>query len=114
MDDLASADSFSDMDDKKTLGHFEGFDNVRQEDTNLELYGRDLLVYKYLKSSLEEYYHNPLYKSTFLEEIVIFDDYEISSELIRQLEDELMMDVEIHKVDVVDRMCDIAIEEVFG
>lgn len=114
MDDFTSADSFSDTDKKKTLGHFEGFDNIREEDANLELYGRDLLVYKYLKSSLEEYYHNPLYQSTFLEEIVIFDNYEISSELIRQLEDELLMDVEIHKVDVVDRMCDIAIEEVFG
>jgi len=33
--------------------------------------------------------------------------------LIHQLEDELMMDVEIHKVDIADRVCDIAIKEVF-
>ncbi len=114
IDDFRSVDSFTDIDDVKTLGHFKGLDDVRQEDSSLELYGRDLLVYKYLKSSLEEYYHNPVYTSEFIEEIVIFDGYEISSDLIRQLEDELMMDVEIHKVDVADRMCDIAIKEIFA
>ena len=113
MDDFQSVDSFSDVDEVKTLGHFKGIDTVREEDTSLELYGRDLLVYKYLKSSLEEYYHNPLYVSEFIEEIIIFDGYEVSSDLIHQLEDELMMDVEIHKVDVSDRMCDIAIKEIF-
>lgn len=113
LDDLKTSDSFSDLDDTKTLGHFQGIDDVRKEDVSLELYGRDILVYKYLKASLEEYYHNPLYRSEFIEEIIIFDGYEISSELIHQLEDDLMMDVEIHKVDVSDRLCDIAIKEVF-
>lgn len=113
LSDIHAIDSFSDIDNSKTLGHFQGIDAVKHEDTSLELYGRDLLVYKYLKSSLEEYYHNPIYDSTFIEEIIIFDGYEISSDLIRQLEDDLMMDVEIHKVDVSDRMCDLAIKEVF-
>jgi hypothetical protein len=112
IEEFRSADSFSDIDDK-TIGYFKGMDSVKEEDISLALYGRDLMVYKYLKSSLEEYYHNPLYKSEFIEEIIIFDGYEISSDLIHQLEDELMMDVEIHKVDVNDRMCDLAIQEVF-
>lgn len=112
IDDLRSTDSFSDIDDK-AISSFRGMEGVKEEDINLELYGRDLLVYKYLKTALEEYYHNPLYKSEFIDEIIIFDGYEISSELIHQLEDDLMMDVEIHKVDVSDRMCDIAIKEVF-
>lgn len=113
MKDFHNVDTFSDIEPHKNLGHFQGDERIREEDTNLELYGRDLLVYKYLKSSLEEYYHNPLYASEFIEEIIIFDGYEISSELIHQLEDDLMMDVEIHKVDVSDRLCDIAIKEVF-
>jgi len=112
VNDLRSTDSFSDIDDK-SLSSFRGMDGLKEEDISLELYGRDLLVYKYLKTALEEYYHNPLYVSEFIDEIVIFDSYEISSDLIHQLEDELMMDVEIHKVDVSDRMCDIAIKEVF-
>jgi len=112
IDDLRSTDSFADIDDK-ALGSFKGMEGIKEEDISLELYGRDLLVYKYLKTALEEYYHNPLYKSEFIDEIIIFDSYEISSDLIHQLEDELMMDVEIHKVDVSDRMCDIAIKEVF-
>ncbi|MDD2383930.1 MAG: hypothetical protein PHN18_07025 [Sulfurospirillaceae bacterium] len=113
IDELNQVDSFSDVDDVKTLGHFKGFDNVKEEDTSLELYGRDLLVYKYLKSSLEEYYHNPLFHGEFIDEIIIFDGFEMSSDLIHQLEDELIMDVEIHKVDIVDRLCDISIKEVF-
>lgn len=112
IDDLRSTDSFSDVDDK-TLGHFQGLENVKEEDVSLELYGRDLMVYKYLKSSLQEYYHNPLYTSEFIEEIVIFDGYEISSDLIHQLEDELMMDVEVHKVDVGESLCQLAMQEVF-
>jgi len=114
LEDMKSVDSFSDVDTPKTLGHFKGFDTVSKEDISLELYGRDLLIYKYLKSSLEEYYHNPVYESAFIEEIIIFDGYEIGSDLIRQLEDELIMDVEIHKVDISDRVCDLAIQEVFG
>jgi len=112
IDDLRSTDSFSDI-DEKTIGSFRGMEGIKEEDISLELYGRDLLVYKYLKTALEEYYHNPLYTSEFIDEIIIFDGYEISSDLIHQLEDELMMDVEVHKVDVSDRMCDIAIKEVF-
>lgn len=112
IDDLRSTDSFSDIDDKG-MNSFRGMEGLKEEDISLELYGRDLLVYKYLRTALEEYYHNPLYKSEFIDEIIIFDSYEISSDLIHQLEDELMMDVEIHKVDVSDRMCDIAIKEVF-
>ncbi|MEZ7935025.1 MAG: hypothetical protein QMB67_08915 [Sulfurospirillum sp.] len=112
IDDLRSTDSFSDIDDKG-MNAFRGMEGLKEEDISLELYGRDLLVYKYLRTALEEYYHNPLYKSEFIDEIIIFDSYEISSDLIHQLEDELMMDVEIHKVDVSDRMCDIAIKEVF-
>ena len=112
IDDLRSADSFSDIDDK-ALGQFQGMENLKEEDVSLELYGRDLLVYKYLRSALEEYYHNPLYTSEFIDEVIIFDGYEISSDLIHQLEDELMMDVEVHKVNIGERMCDLAIKEVF-
>ncbi|ACZ11468.1 hypothetical protein Sdel_0431 [Sulfurospirillum deleyianum DSM 6946] len=113
IDALPNGDTFSDV-DTRTLGHFSGLDALKEEDISLELYGRDLLVYKYLKSALEEYYHNPLYVSQFIEEIVIFDGYEISSDFIRQIQDELMMSVEVHKVNVGERICDIAIEEVFG
>ena len=112
IDDLRSVDSFSDV-DERVVPHFKGLNDVKEEDLSLELYGRDLLVYKYIKSALEEYYHNPLYTSEFIDEIIIFDGYEVSSDLIHQLEDELMMDVEIHRVDVSDRLCDIAIKEVF-
>ncbi len=88
-------------------------DVMDTKDLNLELYGRDILVYQYLKDFLETYYLNPDYHSEFVEEIVIFDGYEISTELLHQIEGDLMMDVEVHQVDVGSNLCDLAIKEVF-
>ncbi|AFL67794.1 hypothetical protein [Sulfurospirillum barnesii] len=113
IDAMPHTETFSDV-DTQNFGHNKGLAGIKEEDISLELYGRDLLVYKYLKSALEEYYHNPLYRSQFIEDIVIFDGYEISSDLIHQIEDELMMGVEVHKVNVNEKICDVAIQEVFG
>ncbi len=87
---------------------------IHKKDLSLELYGRDMLAYQHLKDFLEAYYQNPAYHSEFVEEIVIFDGYEISTELLSHIEEALMMDVEVHQVDVGSSVCDIAIKEVFA
>lgn len=115
LDDLDSFDSdsqeestFKDVDEKEnTLGHFDD----ENADTDLEIYGRDLLVYKYLTSSIKEYYKNHIYKSDFVEKIVMYDGYEISPDLIDMIEGELMMDIEIHKINIGEKVCDLAIKE---
>lgn len=111
LEDLDSdqvGDSFEDIDDsERNLGHF-GED---EEGSDLELYGRDVIIYKYLVRSLREYYKNPLYKNLFIETIVIFDGYEVSSEMISMIEEELFMDVEIHKLDINEIVCDMSIKE---
>lgn len=114
--DLSSEDSFSDVENTRVLGKFgQDFDkDISETDSDVELYGRDILVYKFLRSSMDEFYKNPLYRSEFIEEIVVFDNYEITSDIISTIESELLMDVEIHKVDIADKMCDMAIKEVFG
>ena len=110
LEDLDSKDiSFEDIkEEDKDLGHFD-----EDEQSDLELFGRDVLVYKYLKNSLEEYYKNPIYDSSFIDTVVLYDGYEISSELIDMIENELLMDIELHKIDIPEVVCDMAIKEVF-
>ena len=114
LDDLASEDggSFQDVEEEdRSLGHFE---DDGEESSDLELFGRDILIYKYLTSSLKEFYKNPLYKSNFIETIVIYDGYEVSSELIGMIEDELLMDIEMNKIDISEIVCNLARQEVLS
>jgi len=112
LDDLSSDDSmgFEDIkSEENDLGHFEGEDAI--EDSDLELFGRDILIYKYLTSSLKEFYKNPLYNSSFIDTVIIYDGYEVSSELIDMIESELLMDIEMNKIDISEIICNMAKEE---
>ncbi len=110
LDSLEDKDvDFEDVDEKNK--DLDSFDDEDKED--LELFGRDVLVYKYLKTSLQEYYKNPIYESNFLDTVVIYDGFEISSELIDMIENELFMDLELHKIDLVEVINEVAIKEVF-
>lgn len=91
----------------KDLGHFD----EQESQDNIELFGRDVLVYKYLTSSLKEYYRNNLYRSDFIDKIVLFDGYEVSSDLIEMLENDLFMDVELHKINIHDVICEMSMSE---
>jgi hypothetical protein len=102
-------DTFEDTDEiEKTLGHFGDEEDL---ENNLEIYGRDMLVYKYLNSSVKEYYKNNIYESDFIEKLVLFDGYEISPDLIEMIEGELMMDIELHKINIGEKVCDLSIKE---
>ncbi len=112
LDDLSDSDaSFEDIkSEENDLGHFE--DDT--EESDLELFGRDILIYKYLTSSLKEFYANPLYKSSFIETVIIYDGYEVSSELIDMIESELLMDIEMNKIDINEIVCNMAREEILS
>jgi len=113
LDDMTSSDevtSFEDVSEQEhDLGHFDTGEDEQSSD--LELYGRDILIYKYLTSSIKEFYSNTLYKTVFIDTIVIYDGYEVSSELIGMIEDELLMDIEMNKINISEIVCNIAREE---
>lgn len=52
-----------------------------------------------------------MYRSEFIEKIVLFDGYEVSSDLIEMLENDLFMDVELHKINIHDVICEMSIIE---
>ncbi len=112
LDDLSADDSIGFEDIKSyenDSGHFDSEDVIEVSD--LELFGRDILIYKYLTSSLKEFYKNPQYNSSFIDTVIIYDGYEVSAELIDMIESELLMDIEINKIDISETICNMAKEE---
>lgn len=113
LDDLDSNEESTDFEDMETkesdLGHFTDEENA--DNSDLELFGRDVIVYKFLVSSLKEFYKNSIYKSNFIDTIVIFDGYEVSSELIDMIENDLLMDIEMNKINISETVCDMSIKE---
>ncbi|MBE0491378.1 MAG: hypothetical protein IBX44_03890 [Sulfurospirillum sp.] len=107
--DLESAFESENDEDKETtmLGRF-----GEKNDNDIQIYGRDMYAYKYLLVSIKEYYKNRVYASDFIEKIVIYDGYELSRDFIDMIEKDLMMDVEIHKIDISQSVCDLAIKEI--
>ena len=122
LDDLDSLDSMEEMvslDDDALHTFDEGPMLENNEDVMLEnaessmaLFGRDMVVYKYLKSSIDEFYKNSLYASDFIEDVVIFDNYEMSRTMLGILESELMMRVQVEKIKTLEIMCDISVKDI--
>ncbi len=79
---------------------------------DLELYGKEMIIFKYLHSAIEEYYKNDKYESEFLEDIIIYNDSNISNDIITMIENDLFLNVEIHTVDAKEEMINMSIEEV--
>ncbi|NOX16313.1 MAG: hypothetical protein GXP61_09905 [Epsilonproteobacteria bacterium] len=80
---------------------------------DIELYGRDLHIYKFISLALKEYYNNSIYESDFIEKIVVFDGYDMSKEMIQSLEDDLLLDLEMYKVNVSEAVCDLSIGTIY-
>ena len=78
---------------------------------DLELYGREVVIFKFISSAIEEYYKNDIYESEFLEEIIIYNDSNISNDIITMIENDLFLDVEIHSIDIKEEMINMSIKE---
>lgn len=79
---------------------------------DLELYGREVIIFKYIKSAIEEYYKNDKYDSEFLEDIIFYCDSNISNDIITMIENDLFLNVEIHSIDIKEEMINMSIKEV--
>jgi len=112
--ELTQGDEFSDIDEKNGIDSLLGsdVDDISIED--IELYGRDLEIYKFLNRALKEYYKNEIYESDFVEEAVIFDAYDMSHEMIDSIENDLLLDLQMHKIDIGETVCDLSVKEIYG
>ncbi len=79
---------------------------------DLELYGREVIIFKYLQSAIEEYYKSDNYSVAFIDDVIIYNDSNISNDIINMIENDLFLNVEIHKIDVREEIINMSIEEV--
>ncbi|MFK5882549.1 MAG: hypothetical protein QM482_10110 [Sulfurospirillum sp.] len=142
VEDLASLDNskdeeeeFANLDDLSQLDILDGsfddeeFSDIKEERDakvlpdsqmedmsieDIELYGRDLEIYKFLNKALREYYKNEIYESDFLEQTVIFDTYDMSQEMMESIENDLLLDLQMHKVDISEIVCDLSVKEIYN
>ncbi len=121
LDDLTDIDELESDENSDFEGMEDDEDGLESSDGNssetgsdLELFGRDTLNYKYLTSSIHEFYSNSIYRSSFIDTIVIYDGYEVSSDLIDLIEGDLFMDIEMNKININEIICDLAKQEVFS
>ena len=105
-----------DMTEEEGVKSIIEFDDFSDEEfinfKDVEVVSRDMSIYRYLESTLNEFYKDPLYNSSFIDTIVVSDDCEISLELAQMIENELFMDIEMYEVNMSAIVCDISREEV--
>ncbi|MDX1810073.1 MAG: hypothetical protein R3331_11090 [Sulfurospirillaceae bacterium] len=87
------------------------YDNVEIDMSDIELYGRDMKIYKILNRTLREYYGNSIYESDFISKMIIFDGYDMSQEILQSIEHELLLTLETYKINVSEIVCDLSIKE---
>lgn len=114
LEDLNDIDKNFDMEEEHENFEREYSENKEERDaaSSLELFGRDMKMYKYLTSAIREFYGDTTYQHTFLDNIIIFDNHETSGAVRGMIENELFMKVEVHKVKTLDILCDLAIKDI--
>lgn len=124
IDDVDDIDDIADIDDMDDFGSDEGFDDfeggdsdeeepVEEETREAEDIGRDIIMLKYLKSSIQEFYANEIYNSDFIEKIVVFESSPISKEIIYYVENDLLLQLEIHKIDILKEAAIMSFKEAY-
>ena len=109
-DSFVDITKLDDMEDEDILESAEE-EVVSSTLEDLELYGREVVIFKIISSAIEEYYKNDIYDSEFLEEIIIYNDSNISNDIITMIENDLFLDVELHSIDVKEEMINMSIKE---
>lgn len=82
------------------------------EDLQSRLSQKDARLVKYLDASLKEFYHGDLYDSAFISTVKIYDDAGMNGEVIRHIENELLLDTSAENINILDFVLEISEEEV--
>lgn len=78
----------------------EDSDNMEQKKEDFDDYAKISTAVQYIQSSLNEFYSNEIYKSEFINDIVIFNPHKISEESLAYIHSTTMLDVEIVDCDL--------------
>ena len=77
-----------------------------------KLFGQDLRFVKYLDASLREFYDSDLYVSDFVNKVIVFDAAKLNVDIIKYLEDELLVEIEVIPASIDKVLIDLIKKEV--
>jgi hypothetical protein len=104
-----------DLDDDALMNELgDGVDFDEVETTSNQLSDQDNRLVKYLDASLKEFYHSELYDSEFINAVKIYDDAGMHEDVIKHIENELLLDTSAENINILDAVLEIAEEEVMG
>jgi len=128
LDDLEADNMFDDIEKLDEISDFEDIDNITMPDKAdidammkdgelnsekfLDINNHSKQIINYLKSSLKEFYESSLYESSFVQSVEIFEYASINYEVVDYLEKELLLDVEVKKVDILKMINELSKEEI--
>jgi hypothetical protein len=101
IEDIDSIENIEDIDD------IEDIENIEEKLNNLTT-GIEVNILNFIKESLKEYYEN--YSSDFIEKIVILDTIGIDIEITKLIEDEILIEAEYQKEDILKTINRLSIE----
>lgn len=113
-DDLdlqSEKDEILDLDGQKILEEIRKDEILEDKEASIALLGRDMNMYSHLVDAIKEFYKNPRYKHEFIENIIIFDNYDTSEAIVNMIESQLLMNVRVQKVKTLELLCELAIKD---
>lgn len=114
--ELSSFDKLESLDSLENIKDLDFQDIGSFEDKNItnsiSIFGRDMKVYEYIVSAIEEYYSNKLYEAKFIEKIVFFNNAKISRTFLSYLESQLLVKIENYDINTIEIMNNLMIKEI--
>ena len=99
----------SDVDDMEDFDSGDDFDGG---DADSSLSPMDTRLIRYLDASLDEFYRNEIYDSDFITDVKIYDDAGMNIEVIKHIENDLLLDTSAENINILEVISEIAEEEV--
>lgn len=113
-EELADLDSF-DFNSIGDTGNTENISGTSEDDgsassgmDSLQDLGRSTGIINLLQASIKDFYNNSLYNGDFIEEIILFDCYGISSQAIDNIRSNLMIDLSVVPIDLASEIANLA------
>jgi len=106
-----------DIDSDETNDDMQELDDEIDYENNSEyssLSGKDLRFVKYLDASLKEFYDNDLYDSQFVTKVKIYDDAGMHKDVIKYIENDLLLDTSAENINLLNMVIEVAKEEVLS
>ncbi|MCH5322105.1 MAG: hypothetical protein J1E31_00795 [Helicobacter sp.] len=88
----------------------ESQENMQEKKDNLDDFSRVNMATKYIQSALNEFYSNAIYKSEFINEIVLFNPHDIPEETLQYIQETTLLEVKVMPCSVTEELAILGFE----